>query len=232
MSNSKKRSKKVKVTTAEELLKTYKRKPDEELWAEIQKNSKGNERQKCDAVRAILTNFYNTPKEADELVKKLVAGNPTVRVEVAKLLQEGQKHFSSAVYFDLLETLRKDDDPFVKKVMAAENKKLNELLKPAFDAIKAIGKMSEQITSFVKTSAAMSKRINRIMRNIPKIRYPATIPIDALASPVWEEEREKLLSYITTLENQLRKERKEKQKLLKIIQESKKRFKKKTGYVA
>lgn len=232
MSNSKKKSKKVKVTTAEELLKMYKRNPDAELWAEIQKNSKGNERQKREAVRAILTNFYNTPKEADELVKKLAAENPTVRVEIAKLLQEDQKHFSSGVYFELLKTLRKDDDSFVKEIMAAENKRWNELLKPAFDAIKAIGKMSEQITPFVKTFASMSERINGIMRNIPKIPYPATIPIDALTSPVWEKEREKLLNYITTLENQLRKERKEKQILLKIIQESKKRSKKKTGYVA
>lgn len=96
-----------RVVTTEEFREMFERKPDKELWTQIQKKAKGNEAQKCEAVRAILTNFYKTPKEADEIIKQLATESSTVRVEIAKLLQESQKHFSSGLYHEFIALISK-----------------------------------------------------------------------------------------------------------------------------
>ena len=232
MSSSKKKPNEAKVLTAEELPKMSECERNRKLWTQIQKDAKGNEAQKCKAVRAILTDFYKTPEEADELVKQLATESSRVRVEIAKLLQE-DPNFFYGLYYELLNILSKDDDPFVKKVVAEGNKRWTEQMKPILGAIQENRNIGSQIAASFKQYASIHKTISDTMRGVFMIAYPIEriAPINVLTKTRWEEERKKLLDYLSILENQLMKEQEEIQKLIQIIKESKKRFQEKTDYI-
>jgi len=231
MSNSKSGLKEGKKLPITDILKRYERKTDPRLWVKIQKNARGNETQKCEAAREILTNFYKTPKEADELVKQLATENSAVRVEIAKLLESGKKNFSYGLFSELKGILRKDDNPFVKKILEEEDKRQLNLLKPVMTHVMDFNKMiTDVVNSTFKRVASFNTEIMKATLNIPRIER--TVPLEALPRIGWQQEREKLLNYITVLEKQLVKEKKEKEYLLKVIKESKKKLKKKANYIS